>query len=235
MMKLALLLGGFGLFALFAYWSVTFYRTVQVSKKLIHGAAAYEKPSEDASIPVLVLGDSTGVGVGASRSEESLAGLVAARLGATSLENYAASGAVVADLPGQISQAKLAQYRLILVQIGGNDMIAFHSPKKTAAALEAALKSLPEADRVVVISAGDVGGATLFPLLVRPFHTWETRAMNEAFEGAAARAGKTFVNFSKLPATETINEDPETYLAEDGLHPSSAGYALWLESIAPHL
>ena len=139
------------------------------------------------------------------------------------------------DLTGQIEQAKLGRYRLILIQIGGNDIIRFKSADKTAEELRAAITKLPAADKVVIISAGDVGGATLFPFFVRPFHTALNKKYHAAFEKVAEETGVTYVNFGNAPETETINERPDIYLAADGLHPSSEGYALWASAIKPAL
>lgn len=222
-------------FALFAYWGIKFYLTVQVSKKLIQAAVPYEKKSGDASVAVLVLGDSTAVGVGASLPTETVAGRVSEHIGATSVENYAVSGAVTADLQGQARNAQLDRYRLIVIQIGGNDIIRFTSEKKAAEQLKAVIAALPAADKVVIISAGDVGGATLFPFPVRPFHTRLNQKYHDAFAAVAEETGTTYVNFGESPATKEINARPDIYLAADGLHPSSEGYRLWFEEMRPSL
>lgn len=229
-----LILGGLAL-VLVAYWGIKFYLTVQISKKLIDAAVPFTAPSDDSSSAVLVLGDSTAVGVGADSPEDTVAGRVNAYLAPSSVENYAVSGAVTRDLPDQAAKAKFAQYRLILIQIGGNDIIRFRSAEKGAEDLRAAIRALPEAERIIIISAGDVGGATLFPLAVRPFHTRLNHEYHDAFARVAAEEGVTYVNFGDAPATQIINNDPKTYLAADGLHPSSAGYALWFDTIQPSL
>lgn len=223
------ILGGFVLL-LVAYWGIKFFMTVQVSKKIINATVAYQKAGEGENT-ILVLGDSTAVGIGADRPEESVAGRVSSYLQADSLENYAVSGAVTSDLNGQRENAKLARYRLILIQIGGNDIIRFKSAEGAGEELRRAIRNLPEAEKVVIISAGDVGGATLFPWPVRPFHTRLNNKYHETFAKIALEEDVTYVNFGNSPATKKINEKPEIYLAADGLHPSSEGYRLWFEEI----
>lgn len=210
---------------------IKFYKTVQVSKELIRSTAVYEKVSEDDSRPVLVLGDSTAVGVGANTREETTAGQVSAYLEATSVENYAKSGAFVENLSEQIAQAKFNQYELILIQIGANDIVRLHSPEKTAALLVQTLKTLPQAKRVIVLSAGDVGGAPLFPIFLRPLYTNRTLAYHAAFEKSVSSTGATYINLYTSPSRKVINDDPDVYLAADGFHPSSAGYKLWFDEI----
>ena len=60
---------------------------------------------------MLVLGDSTAVGIGAMRPEESVAGRVSNFLNADRVENYAVSGAVTNDLNEQMKNAALPKYR----------------------------------------------------------------------------------------------------------------------------
>lgn len=217
------------------YAGARFYLTLQISKALVNAAVPYERMTGGDAVPMLVLGDSTAVGVGASAPEDTVAGRAAAYLSATSVENYAVSGAVTADLPAQAAHAQLSHYRLILIQIGGNDIIRFHSVADSARTLSSVLESLPAADKVVVISAGDVGGATIFPLFLRPSYTHLNLAYHAAFAAAAANAGATYVNLYDDPGRVKINNDPGTYLAADGLHPSSAGYELWFEAVKPSL
>ncbi len=217
------------------YTGTTFYLKIQISKKIISTAAPFQKVSTDISVPILVLGDSTAVGVGASTPEESVAGRISKYLAARSVENYAKSGAVVADLSEQITHAKLAHYRLIFIQIGANDIIRFHSASTAAMTLAAALKQLPPADRVLLISLGDGGGTTLFPFFLNPFYTNLTLQYNAAFTRVASAADVSFVNLYNSPSTKMIKDNPKLYLAGDGLHPSSAGYELWFETIKGEL
>lgn len=233
MRTLFLILGALLIVAV-AVWGIRFYLTVQTSKKLIDAAIPFQKTG-DTSNAVLVLGDSTAVGIGADTKEESVAGLLSAYTDASSVENYAVSGAVTEDLPEQSEKAQLERYRLILIQIGGNDIIRFRDAPSAKENLRVAIAQLPPSDQVLIISAGDVGGATLFPFFVRPFHTKLNNEYHTAFAELADEIGVTYVNFGNAPSTKMINDRPDIYLAKDGLHPSSAGYALWFKEIQPYL
>lgn len=228
----SLILGAFVLW--FVYGTASFLSSARISMKLVAMAESYSKEGAN-SRPMLVLGDSTAVGVGASAPQDSLAARAAAHIQASSVENYAKSGAVTSDLLQQIQQAKKEKYSLILVQIGGNDIIRFRSSKSAAAQLSEALNQLPDSDKVVVISAGNVGGAPLFPLFLRPLYTRLNVSYHEAFERAVEAKGFVYVNLYTAPSGNLIENHPEVYLAEDGLHPSTAGYALWFEAIRDEL
>ena len=195
----------------------------------------YRLSSFDYRTTMLVLGDSTGAGVGAERPEDSVAGRLAAHLGATYVENYAESGAMVEDLFGQIKEAKLPEYDVILVQIGGNDILAFHDAKRTAVRLSEAFGTLPRAGRMFLMCVGNMGGATLFPPPMRPFHTLVNRAFHKEFERVAHGWHATYINLYDPFFKDPFLRDPQRYLSRDGLHPSSYGYGLWFDKLKAQL
>ncbi len=214
-----------------AFWSGNLYLKARASRELMQVETAYKKETEDYAKTILVLGDSTGAGVGAATPEESVAGRLSMYVGATHVENYAVSGAETHNLPEQIAKAKLPRYDLILIQIGGNDILWLRRPKKSAEELKMALQKLPEADQVIVLTAGNVGGATIFPPPIRPFHTWRNQAFHREFAKASSVTGATYVNLYEPPHLDPFLDNPELYLAEDGLHPSSEGYKLWFGKV----
>ncbi len=210
-------------------WNVLFH--ARKAEKLIDEAIPYEARSNDYQKTLLILGDSTGVGVGAQNPEESVAGRLAAYLGTSYVENQAKSGAAVADLSTQIQHTTLSHYDFILVQIGGNDIIAFHDTKRVAKELERILETLPDSGQTILMSAGNVGGASIIPFIARPFYTAKTLAYHRAFTEVAERLGITYVNLYKQPWNDLFIKEPARYLSPDGLHPSSEGYALWFEEV----
>lgn len=221
----------FAIFIFISYYGVGMYKKISISKSLIVRTHPFRLDDKNKSKSILVLGDSTGVGVGADRPQDSVAGLLAEHFGSLYVENYAVSGAVVADLPSQIKQAKLQEYGLIVVQIGANDMVRFHNAHKTAITLGASLAVLPTAKKVFVMSVGNMGTATLFPWFIRPVYTWVNGKFHAEFAGVAAAHHATYVNLYKVPAVDLFSLRPDVYLSEDGFHPSSKGYGLWFEQL----
>ncbi|CAN5764208.1 SGNH/GDSL hydrolase family protein [soil metagenome] len=234
-MKTALIFVGAAALVVLAYWGVRFFHFYSISKSLVKAAVPYENLSSDTRKTMLVLGDSTAVGVGASAPSESLPARVSRAIGATYVENHAISGAIVADLPSEIAKAKRSDYDFLLVQIGANDIVAFHTASSTASQLVRELSAAPRASQVLIISAGDVGQATLMPEPIRPFYTRLNREYHQKFETALSAQGYTYVDLSKAPDAELFSSQPEIYLAADGFHPSSAGYGLWFDAIEPYL
>ncbi|HYD93102.1 MAG TPA: SGNH/GDSL hydrolase family protein [Candidatus Paceibacterota bacterium] len=214
-----------------AYWGGNLFFKARAARALMSDERPFTDDTGNYEKTLLVLGDSTGSGVGAAAPEESVAGRLATYIGATHVENYAESGAEVRDLPEQIAKAKLPRYDLILVHIGGNDILWFHNAKATAHRLKEVLGTLPDAGQVLLVTAGNVGGATLFPPTFRYLHMWTTLQFHKEFTKAASVVGATYVNLYEAPNVDPFMDEPERYLAEDGLHPSSEGYRLWFEKV----
>lgn len=210
--------------------ALTYFRA-RTARIQMEEEAAFRNETGDYRMTLLVLGDSTGMGVGASRPEESVAGRLAAYIGATHVENYARPGAEAADLAAQARQATLHRYDYLLIQAGGNDIILLHGAKETAKKLAIAMLELPEAGKTILMSAGDVGAATIFPLFVRFFHTLASRAFHRWFSKVAKRRGAVYVDLYVPRERSPFVLEPERFLSKDGLHPSSEGYALWFEKL----
>ncbi|MEK9176662.1 MAG: GDSL-type esterase/lipase family protein, partial [Patescibacteria group bacterium] len=137
------------------------------------------------------------------------------------------------DLPIQIAGARLDRYAFILIAVGANDIISFGRSSSAMKKFELALSKLPPAGQVVVHSAGNVGGTTLFPFFIRPVYTWLTKKYHAGFEKLAAEKGFTYVNLYQPSSEDPFVREPKVYLAPDGLHPSSEGYRAWFEKIRP--
>lgn len=220
-----------GILIIGSWYGAVLRRKIAVSDALISHTRLFTKDGNKDGISILVLGDSTAVGVGASRPEDTVAARLATEVGAIYVENHAKSGAVVSDLMGQIELTTLPEYSYILIEIGGNDIIRFRSAKKAGESLDHMFQRLPKADHLIVHSAGNVGAATFFPWFIRPFHTKLNLEYHAVFEDVARRHGATYVNLYEDPARDPFVRQPKVYLSADGLHPSSLGYALWFEKI----
>ena len=231
-MKLLFLLF-LGIFVLLVtYYGVVLYQKVAVSKELVKRAVGFEKLTTDMSKSLLVLGDSTAVGVGATGGDDTVAGRLAEGMKASHVRNVAISGAVVHEIEEQLSRATGAHYHTILLQVGANDVLQLHSLPEVARELDSVLETLRErGDRVIVLMAGNVGAAAIIPPPLRPLYTKRTLSYHRAFAEVAARHGAIYVNLYAPPETDPFLSHPETYFAPDGLHPSGAGYALWYKRL----
>lgn len=203
----------------------------------LHTAAALARASEplqaapaQPAFKLLVVGDSTAVGTGAGTPQRSLVGLVAQAHPDWAIVNRGRDGAKFADIAGQLEGA--GRHDLVLILGGGNDVIRL-TPRDTleaqiALALQRASAIAP---RVIVMPAGNVGNA---PFFFAPWSWWMTsrsRTLHALVRDAAQAQGATYVNLYKERADDPFAQRPQQLHAADGLHPSDAGYAQWLQEL----
>ncbi|MBP9757146.1 MAG: hypothetical protein KBD06_00940 [Candidatus Pacebacteria bacterium] len=213
-----------------SYTAFSFTRKVRVSTELTRNTIPFTLKGPP-TVSLLVLGDSTAVGVGARVKEESLAALFADTIHATNVENRAVSGARVRNVVSQTETATERAYTYILLGIGANDIVRLQSAEAAAAELRDALARLPKRDHLIVYSAGNVGGTQLFPRLINPLYTKITLEYHNAFKSVVEVEGGIYVNLYESPENDPFIRDPVRYFADDGFHPSSAGYRVWHEKI----
>ena len=184
----------------------------------------------DPALRLLIVGDSTGVGTGASAPQASLAGLLAQTYPRLQIDNRARDGATFADVIGQLD-AVTARYDLVLVQAGGNDVIRLRKLEDVRADVDRVM-SLAHArgGRVVVMPAGNVGNAPFFFPPVSWLMTSRARSLHGFVREAAARHQAAYVNLFKDKADDPFAQRRELNAA-DGLHPSDAGYRVWFDEL----
>jgi len=184
---------------------------------------------------ILILGDSTGYGTGTRTNTNSIAGRIGADFSSYSIENNSKNGRAIGELV-PVAQSVSGTYELILLQIGGNDILQ----KRNAAAVEAELRTIVETlsdhtEHLVMISTGNVGAASVFHGEEAVTFERITRDFRVIFNTVAADTQLTFVDLFVERDVDPFVRDPETYLAFDGLHPSDAGYGAWYETLHPTL
>jgi lysophospholipase L1-like esterase len=211
-------------------WLLNLLVGLFVSQSLIQSAQPFTLASGTAP-SMLVLGDSTAVGVGASFPSESVAGRIATALHLKTVENYAVSGARITDIPQQIERAQADSYDFILVMVGANDIIRFVKAETAEQSLKDVLKILPQASTTILTTAGNMGAVALLPPFLKKKYTALTLEYHGFYKKLAENNGSIFVNMYEPIETDPFSLEPSVYLARDSFHPSSEGYRLWAERI----
>ena len=224
-------LSALALLALLATAGCTAWR-VRQSVELARQSEPFEASPVHAVATLLVVGDSTAVGTGASSPAHSVAGLIARDHPRLKIVNRASDGARFADIAGQLEAVGDQRFDAILILGGGNDVIRL----TTYEALEQAIARTAElarthANLVVMMPAGNVGNA---PFFFAPWSWWMTRraqALHGFVREAAKDNGALYVNLYKDRAQDPFAQRPQELHAKDGLHPGDAGYRLWLDEL----
>jgi len=210
-----------------------FLYKVSLGRNILLTAVPFTAVSDSASLRVLVVGDSTGVGTGVADPKDSVAGRLAGYLGDITLTNVSRNGAKMEEVASQLrvfSEEKT--FDLILIQAGGNDILQFTNISRLRKHTGEVLREAQiRGKHVVFMSTGDVGTAPLFLPPVSLLYDRRTRAAREVFIEAAREANVTYVDLFKEPKDEPFSKDPKRFYSADGLHPSGEGYALWFEQL----
>ena len=203
---------------------------IKQSVDLARQSEPYQATPPGATASLLVVGDSTAVGTGASTSSDSVAGLIAREHPRLKIVNRARDGAKFSDIVAQLEGDE--RFDAILVLGGGNDVIRFTGD----ALLEQDIAHAAEIARtrarlVVFMPSGNVGSAPFFFVPWSWLMTQRSRTLHQFVRQAAADNGALYVNLFKEKADDPFAQRPDELNARDGLHPSDAGYRVWYDAL----
>ena len=181
---------------------------------------------------LLMVGDSTAVGTGASSPQHSLAALIANDHPRWKIVNHAKDGAKFADIVGQLDALGSKQFDAILVLGGGNDVIRLtgHEALKRAV-MRTSLLARAHADLVVIMPCGNVGNAPFFFAPLSWLMAKRSRDLHTLIREAVADIGVQYVNLYKDMNDDPFAQRSDELNAKDGLHPSDAGYRVWYSEL----
>lgn len=187
---------------------------------------------DGAPLRLLIVGDSSAAGVGAATQAEALAGQLAAGLAATHRLHWrlvAHTGATTADTIARLAAEDAERFDLAVTALGVNDVtraVPLARWLEGQARLRALLASRFGVRHVVCSGLPPMGAFPALPQPLRAILGQTARRFDTALARALAPDPKaTHVTF-KMALTPDL-------MAEDGFHPSPAGYATWTRELVP--
>lgn len=203
------------------------WRGVERARAFAARGRRYQRRVVAPSLRIVILGDSTGVGIGAQRPEHSIGGLLAAEFPHADIVNVSQSGARVAHVAKQARRCSRLgwHFDLALLHVGGNDVLRATPMTDLVVASQALMDEMPRlAERAIWLGHLNIGLAPLFP----PPYSWlmaaRSRAAARVFATCADAHGVQFIDFSSSDHSEHFLRARRDSFAVDGLHPSSAAY-----------
>jgi acyl-CoA thioesterase-1 len=183
------------------------------------------------------LGDSTGVGVGASEGGGYVARLftrIKRERPQSSVNNLCVSGATTEDvLREQLEPAIASRPTLVTLGIGINDIGHGFSAEQFARNYEEIIKRLKGGTKaeIIVTNIPDISFAPVVPLYARDNTRRSVELFNERVHRIAERYSLRVVDIYS-ETHRVIPSHPE-FFSEDGFHPSAEGYEYWAKTMWP--
>ncbi|WP_425040235.1 SGNH/GDSL hydrolase family protein [Primorskyibacter sp. S187A] len=185
-------------------------------------------------LSLLILGDSSAAGVGASTQDKALAGQLTTALARDFTVHWrltARSGATTRSTLSEMARAPVFPCDVAVVALGVNDVKNGMPLAKWRQSYAALLVRLTKENNTQHIIACGVPPMGAFPLLPNPLRrTLGNRAaqFDRALQEICAQTPEAHHLAFDLPMTEDL-------VAQDGFHPSEQLYALWAVILAQHI
>lgn len=196
--------------------------------ELIRAARPFERRIENGSPRILIIGDSTGVGVGSDTPEHSIAGRIGSDFQNAYIENRAVSGARVQDAVLQFDGVGDNSFDIVFLQVGANDVTHFTDLDTLESELDTLYGMAKKAGKKVFhMSSGSVGFAPAFVWPFGDIYTARTLKVRDVLMRESAKAGVHYIDLYQPRETDIFLTDPKKYFASDSFHPSADGYAVW--------
>lgn len=194
-------------------------------------------PETGTPLNLVVLGDSTAAGVGAGRPDGSYPSQLAERLARdgyrVDLSAFGISGARTADvLREQVPRAEALHADLIFVGIGANDALHVTPIESVRTDMHEILRRLEATGATVVVAGAPDMHIEAFLEPLRSLSAWRGRMVEEAIASVAAVHDVPVVPLRTV-AGPRFAANPRLYNSADKLHPSAAGYGVWVDAILP--
>lgn len=188
------------------------------------------------SVTYVALGDSTAVGVGASRGggyPERLASRLRRDGLSVGLSNLGQSGARIRDVfTGQVKRAVAAQPTLVTLGVGTNDIWRGTSVEEFQDDLDRIARRLKQTGApLVVVNIADMALAPVARLVPSALYEGRIEPFNAAMAEVARAHGLHLVDLYSA-SKEMIPQNPH-FFSHDGFHPSEDGYEQWADLLLP--
>lgn len=202
-------------------------RLINIGIDIRDNTTAYTREI-DSPTHILIIGDSSGFGTGASIPEESVAGRLGADINSAHITNLSVNGAKTKELIPRLKNLGNTKFSLILIQIGGNDIVRATNLSELDTSIRTVLtEATARADHVILMTSGDVGTSKLLPFGTRWWFTHRTKQVRDIFLNAASTNDVYYADIFRTRSNDPFAKDPKKYYAADMFHPSSDGYADW--------
>ncbi|MBZ4399981.1 SGNH/GDSL hydrolase family protein [Myxococcus sp. AS-1-15] len=188
------------------------------------------------SVNYVALGDSTAMGVGATRGggyPERLASRLRGDGLSLGLTNLGVSGARIRDVfTGQVKAAVAAQPTLVTLGVGTNDIWRGTALEDFREDLERIARRLKQTGApLVLVNIADMALAPIARMVPSTLYEGRIEPFNAAIAEVARAEGLHLVDLHS--ASREMFPRSAHFFSQDGFHPSDEGYEEWADLMLP--
>lgn len=184
-------------------------------------------------IRILLIGDSTLYGTGCTDAKNSIAGRIHQDYPLASITNESENGMTLRRLLKKIATIDLSAYDLILVQVGGMDVLKL-TPLFSVRNMLTELGTMLThtfSGTVMCISVNNTGVPPLMHAPFTHFFDRRSRTFSELWQTWSKEHSFIHVPLYRSRDTDPLYALRTTHFAIDRMHPNDNGYALWYSDI----
>lgn len=181
---------------------------------------------------IMCIGDSTAVGTGAPDTTQSIAGRLGQDYPETAIINYAVNGISSSNLVTILSTHPEWRADLLIVQIGGIDILGLRSLRTFKKNILTLIKQTRIiAPRTLFLTSSNLGSLPYFRFPISLIFAWRTRYVRNFMLHLAHTHDLVYADLYHEPRHDPFLKNPKKYFACDHIHPSGDGYGLWYTQI----
>lgn len=199
---------------------------------LARTAHSFSRESGNNHPSILMIGDSTAFGTGAVDPSDSVAGRFGKDFPDAKILNYGKNGLRTTQLADRFSLVPKQKFDLVIIQIGGNDVVHFSKTADVERELPKALEQARKySDHIVLLYEGNLGNAPIFGWPFNVLMTKRSRIIRSVFSQVLAKTDIAYVDMFVERSRDPWRKDQKHFYATDNFHPSGAGYADYYSKI----
>lgn len=206
-------------------------RLIIYTRKLSYDLPPFVRYEPNSPLNTLFVGDSTAVGTGATDNTRSVAGWLGQDFPQAQIVNRGQNGKRLAQLAQEMYPG-LDHYRLMVIQIGGNDILRFTPLPDMERDLDKVIaRAKAMADCVVILHSGNVGLSPVFIWPLTRIYEARSRAVRTLYIHKAKETGALYVDLFTERENDPFLKNAGKFYSPDFLHPSGDGYRWWYQRL----
>jgi len=182
---------------------------------------------------LLVIGDSTSYGTGATSQANSLVGMLAADYSKISIVNASENAMNVAQVKDKMCSMLDQKFDIVMIHVGGIDSLKLTPLDTLRSDLETIFSTANNmgAKITVLVSVNNVGSVPLFRFPLSVMYTYRSRQVSQLCDDVCRAQGALHVPLFTEVQEEPLFSEGGGHFSADGIHPNDVGYKIWYDKI----